>query len=150
VERVKIFFVLAILTGSLGMTSSPQFVGDCPASNWDHPIWVKSVVGVVTDASGAVIPKVQIVLQAKKGKTLVDVEEIQTDSMGKFSSRAHQTGEYRLLVAGPKGFCKVSLPVWISGKGWSGFTLTLPVTATDTCQAYCDERARIEEVKPKL
>jgi hypothetical protein len=148
VERVRLFFVLAIL--GLGMTSSPQFVGDCPAPNWDHPIWVKSVAGVVTDATGAVIPKVQIVLRAKKGKTLVDVEEVQTDSMGKFSSRAHETGEYRLVVAGPKGFCKLSLPVWISGKGWSGFALTLPVSATDTCQAYCEERARIEEMKPKL
>ncbi len=146
---MRLFFLLAILAGSLGMTLSPQFVGDCPASKWDHPIWVKSVTGVVTDATGAVIPKVQIVLQAKKGKTLADVEEVQTDSMG-ISSRAHETGEYRLVVAGPKGFCRLSLPVWISEKGWSGFTLTLPVTATDTCQAYCDERARIEEIKPKL
>jgi hypothetical protein len=149
-ERVRVFFVLAILVGSLGMTSSPQFVGDCPASHWDHPIWVKSVAGVVTDATGAVIPKVKIVLQETKGKNFVDIEEVQTDSMGEFSSRAHKTGEYRLVVAGPKGFCRLSLPVWISEKGWSGFALTLPVTATDTCQAYCEERARIEEMKPKV
>jgi len=147
---VRIFFVLAILAGSLGMTSSPQFVGECPASYWDHPIWVKSIAGVVTDPTGAVIPKAEIVLQAKKGKNLVDVEAVQTDSTGKFSSRAHQTGEYRLVVAGPKGFCKLGLPVWISEKGWSGFTLILPVAATDTCQAYCEERARIEEMKPRL
>ena len=147
---MRIFFGLAILAGSLGMTWSPQFVGDCPASNWDHPIWVKSVDGVVTDATAAVIPKVQIVLRAKKGKTFVDIEEFQTDSGGKFSSRAHETGEYRLVVAGPKGFCKLSLPVWISEKGWSGLKLTLPVGATDTCQAYCEERVRIEEMKPKL
>jgi hypothetical protein len=147
---VRIFFVLAILAGSLGMMSSPQFVGDCPAANWDHPIWVKSVAGVVTDATGAVIPKVQIILRAKKGKTFADVEEVQTDSMGKFSSRAHKTGEYRLVVAGPKGFCRLSLPVWISEKGWPEFALSLPVAVTDTCQAYCEERARIEEMKPNV
>ena len=146
---MKIVFMTAILACGIVNSAFVQFVGDCPLSNWSHPIWVKSVEGVVTDGTGAVIPKVQISLQAKKGNRFVDVEEFQTDSAGEFSSRAHQNGEYRLVLAGPKGFCKLSLPIWISEKGWSGFRLILPVEATDTC-AHCEERARIQEMKPKL
>jgi len=147
---VRSLLAIAILVGSFGANTLPQFVGDCPPENWDHPIWVKNVAGVVMDATGAGIPRVQIVLQARRGKNFVDVEKRQTDSAGKFSSQVRQTGEYRLSIAGPKGFCRLSFPVWISDKGWIKFTLTLPVAATDTCQSYCDERARIDEMKPKL
>jgi len=147
---VRHFIATAVMVGGIAMTASSQFVGDCPPANWNHPIWVKSLAGVVTDATGAVIPKVRLVLQAKKGKSLVEVEDLETDSAGKFSSRAHAAGEYRLVTSGPKGFCRLSFTVWISDKGWSEFTLVLPVAATDTCQSYCDERARIEEMKPEV
>jgi len=145
---VRSFCIVVILAGTFVIAAFSQFVGDCPASNWDHPIWVKSVAGVVIDETGAVIPKTQVILQPKQGKTFVNLEDVQTGSVGKFSMGEHQTGEYRLVVRGPKGFCRLSLPVTITEKGWSGFTLTLPVAATDTCQSYCDQRARIEEMKP--
>jgi len=125
---------------------SGQMVGSCPPTAARIPQKIAELRGVVVDENLAVVPKVKVRLQARDGRDLRDIEVIETDPTGRFSFKAHDPGQYRLVFVGLKGFCTATIPVRYSKTGLNGIRLTLPIGASDTCPQYCESRLKIEEM----
>jgi hypothetical protein len=111
------------------------------------PVEVMQVRGVVVDATGAVIRDVRVEIRKQTGKESKKIDSLQTNEAGRLESRHLATGAYHLDVMGPRGFCRIVIPIKISETGWRGFRLTLPISATDTCPSYCQNRYRLEKAE---
>lgn len=108
-----------------------------------RPIKVKQVRGMVVDTSGGVIPNVQVEIHREKhGQS--QMVAFHTNQVGKVESKQLAEGEYRVDVTGPKGFCRIVVPIQISKTGWKGFRLELPIGASDTCPSYWQTRYRLD------
>jgi hypothetical protein len=147
---VKTIALVALLSLACGAPLRGQRIGDCPPSSHGRLIEVKSLRGVVADPIWAVIPKVQVTLQERSGEMFRDIRSVATDGEGKFDFGRIAPGRYRLTFAGPRGFCRLTIPVLLSAKGWAGFKLALPIAASDTCPGYCEESSRFEELNAEL
>jgi hypothetical protein len=102
-----------------------------------------SIRGYVADAGWARIPKAKIVLQKKKRGAFLDVGSAESDQSGAFDFGKRSPGTYRLVVDA-HGFCGVVIPIKLSGEGWPGLKMALPVGVTDTPSGYCDKELKIE------
>jgi hypothetical protein len=92
-----------------------------------------------------VIPKAHVTLQKPKGEGFQDIEMAVTDERGRFEFAKTPHDTYRVLVVAPRGFCQVAIPVKLSGRGWDGLKLAVPIAATHTS---CDDRLKIEGLEP--
>ena len=123
-----------------------QFIGSCPPSPVRRLQDIQALRGVVVDENLAVIPKVKVKIQVPDGKYFRDIGLVETDSTGRFNFVPQHSGRYRLVFAGPLGFCSATIPVQYLKSGFKGIRVTLPVVATDTCSQYCESRLKIEEM----
>ncbi|MFZ3341817.1 MAG: carboxypeptidase-like regulatory domain-containing protein [Terriglobales bacterium] len=137
---------LAILLFAWNARPSAQLVGSCPPVAARSPQKIAELRGVVVDETLAVVSNVKVELQARHGRDFRDIEVTETDPTGRFSFKARDPGQYRLVFVGPKGFCPATIPVTYSKAGLKGIRLTLPIGASDTCPQYCESRLRIEEM----
>ena len=87
---------------------------------------VKSMRGVITDRTGAVVGNAQVVLQQQFRDGILDVASLQTNSNGDFNFGEHPPGNYRILVVA-KGFCHAAINIRVSTQGWEGMKVALPV-----------------------
>jgi hypothetical protein len=110
-----------------------------------RPIKVKQVRGMVVDTTGGVIPNVQVEIRREKHGKFQMVASFHTNQVGKVEPKQLAEDEYRVDVTGPKGFCRIVVPVEISKTGWNGFRLELPIGASDTCPSDCQTRYRLDE-----
>jgi hypothetical protein len=108
-------------------------------------IELSHIRGYLADPTWARIPKARIVLQKKKGVVLGDVQSIGSNQLGEFDFGKKPPGSYRLIVR-TRGFCEITIPIKLSGNGWPGLRIALPLGATDTPSGYCDEQLKIERL----
>jgi Carboxypeptidase regulatory-like domain len=87
---------------------------------------LKSLRGVITDRTGAVVGNTQVVLQQQSRDGNLDVASLQTNSNGDFDFGEHTPGNYRILVVA-KGFCHAAINISVSPQGWEGMKVALPV-----------------------
>ena len=139
---------IALLTLVLACArSSAQIIGACPEEAPRKPVAVKRVRGIVMDTSWAVIPKLQVHLQREEQHAFRDYRASTTDSNGRFDFGRIPERRYRLLTKGDKpyaGFCEQSLPIEVTKRGWTAFSMRLPPRATDSCPGQC--QAIVEEL----
>ena len=124
-----------------------QIVGTCPPSSVRASVDVRHLRGLLVDPNLAVIPAARITLQKSSGNDFRDLKFIETDQLGRFDFGRIEHGSYRLKFEPLQGLCRALVAVRVSGKGWRGIRMTVPVAATDTCPAYCDDRVKIEEIE---
>jgi hypothetical protein len=87
---------------------------------------LKSLRGVITDRTGAVVGNAQVVLQQESRDGILDVASLQTKSNGDFNFGEHPPGNYRIFVVA-KGFCHAAINISVSTQGWEGMKVALPV-----------------------
>jgi hypothetical protein len=92
---------------------------------------LKSVRGVITDRTGAVVGNAQVILQLQSKDGILDVVSLQTNPNGDFNFGEHPPGNYRILVEA-KGFCRAAVSVSVSTQGWEGMKVALPVGNYDS------------------
>ena len=139
-------FLSVMLLFAGGLLSSGQRIGPCPPNPPRSPQNIKELRGVVVDEDSAVIPRVKVGLQVPDGKNFRDIEAAETDLAGRFTFEAQPSGDYRLVFAGPQGFCHATIPVRYSKAGLKGIRLMLPVAASDSCPRDCDSKLKVEEM----
>lgn len=135
---------LLLLLFAEALLSSAQRIGPCPANAPRDAESLKELRGVVVDRNLAVIPKVKVRLQLPEGGSFRELEATETDPTGRFSFKAQPSGNYRLIFAGPLGFCPATIPVRYSKAGFRGMRLVLPVAATHSCD--CDSKVKVEQM----
>jgi len=87
---------------------------------------LKSLRGVITDLTGAVVGNAQVVLQQQSRDGILEIASLQTNSNGGFNFGEHPPGNYRILVVA-KGFCHAAINTSASTQGWEGMKVALPV-----------------------
>jgi hypothetical protein len=87
---------------------------------------LKSLRGVITDRTGAVVGNAQVVLRQQSRNGILDVASLQTNSNGDFNFGEHPPGNYRILVVA-KGFCHAAISISVSPQGWEEMKVALPV-----------------------
>ena len=143
---MKPLTIVALLS-LVSVVAYAQIVGTCPPSSVRAPVEVRHLRGLLVDPKLAVIPAARITLQKSSGNGFRDLQFIETDRLGRFDFGRIEHGSYRLKFEPPQGLCRALVAVRVSGKGWRGIRMTVPVAATDTCPAYCDDRVKIEEIE---
>jgi hypothetical protein len=143
---VKRLLPLAMLLLAWSARPSAQLIGSCPPTAARSQEKIAELRGVVIDENLALVPKVKVRLQARDRQDFRDIEVIETDPTGRFSFKAHDPGQYRLVFVGPNGFCRTTIPISYSKTGLKGIRLTLPTGPSDTCPQYCESRLKIEEM----
>ncbi len=107
---------------------------------------ITRIRGYLADPTGARIPDAVVTLQEKKAGAFVGVQSVASSPSGEFDFGKKSLGIYQ-LVASAEGFCRITLPIRVSEKGWPGLRITLPVGVTDTPSGYCDEKLKIERLE---
>jgi hypothetical protein len=107
---------------------------------------ISHIRGYLADPIWARIPNAVITLQKKKAGVFVDVQSVESSPTGEFDFGKKSPGIYQ-LVTNVRGFCRITLPIRISEKGWPGLRIALPVSVTDTPSGYCDDRLKIERLE---
>jgi hypothetical protein len=92
------------------------------------------------------MPNAVITLKKKKAGAFVNVQSVESSPAGEFDLGEKSPGIYQ-LVASVRGFCRITLPIRVSEKGWPGLRIGLPVGVTDTPSGYCDEKLKIERLE---
>lgn len=144
---MKRLLQVALFCFALSIGARGQLVGTCapiasrPAEN------LSRIRGVLVDQNLAVIPNVKVSLQRSDGGTLGDLASVNTDQAGRFDLGHRPAGLYRLTFAAPPGFCRPSVPIRSTRRGWKGMRVTVPVAASDTCPQYCEDRLKVEETE---
>jgi len=137
---------LAILLFAWSARPSAQLIGSCSPLAARSPQNVKELRGVVVDENLAVVPKVRVQLQIRKGRYFRDLDVAETDLNGQFSFENKGRSQYRLVFTPLVGLCPATIPVTYSKEGFKGLRLKLPVAATGTCPQYCETRLKVEEM----
>ena len=139
-------FLLLFLLFAWDLLSSGQRAGPCPPNLPRSPQSIKELRGVVVDENSALIPKVKVRLQVSDGKYFRDIGATETDPTGQFSFEAQPAERFRLVFAGPLGFCRATIPARYSKAGLKGIRLTLPVASSDSCPRDCDSKLKVGEM----
>ena len=134
--------LITILLSVMARGSAAQVLCDPNEHSTREPIKVTAIRGTIVDQNKAVIPKVRVLVRNGHGK---QVAVLETSSTGIFTAPNTKRGKYELDITGPKGFCRVVIPVGVSKHGWNAFQLELPVSASDTCPSYCERRYGVEK-----
>ena len=130
---MRLTSLLPFLLFASSLLSGAQRIGPCPPSTPRTPQDVNELRGVVVDQTSAVVPKVKVRLQVPAGKGFRDIATSETGPAGRFGFESQPSGNYRLVFAGPLGFCDATIPVRYSKQGFAGIQLTLPTAASDSC-----------------
>ena len=116
-----------------------------PQASIRPTVEISRIRGYLADPTWARIPNAVITLQKKKTGAFVDVQSVESGPAGEFDFGKKSPGIYQ-LIASVRGFCRITLPIRVSGKGWPGLRIALPVGVTDTSSGYCDDRLKIERL----
>jgi hypothetical protein len=123
VEGVKaaatLTLCLSLASGTL-VAAHGQNVLSSKESAPSQLVEIKHLRGVVVDSKWAVIPKVWVTLRKQNDKDFRDIKSVETDEAGRFEFVEMTNGTYVLVFAAPVGFCHVSIPRQIVGKGLGG------------------------------
>jgi hypothetical protein len=101
--------------------------------------------GYLADSIWARIPMAKIILHKKKADAFFDVRSAESNERGEFDLGEASSGLYRLIVSA-RGFCEVTIPIRVSGKGWPGLRMALPVGVSDAPSGYCEKNLKIERL----
>lgn len=117
-----------------------------PQTSTRPTVEISHIRGYLADPTWARIPNAVITLQRRKAGVFVDVQSVKSGPAGEFDFGKEPPGVYQ-LVASVRGFCRITLPIRVSEKGWPALRIAVPVGVTDTPLGYCDDRLKIERLE---